>query len=140
MLSQEVATAMRGRAIEVIIQPFSFRELLTHQKVPVPEDLAALTPAKRSRLEKALADYLVGGGFPETRGLPTSARAQLLQSYVDSQPTLTALQNDLMLIACALRLSSSPTTSLAPLANPSLCLELQQLPRHGSPGLGRRSR
>jgi len=83
MLSQEVATAMRGRALEVIIHPFSFRELLTHQNVPVPEDVTALTPAKRSRIEKALSDYLSGGGFPETLGLPATTRSQLLQSYVD---------------------------------------------------------
>ena len=31
MLSQEVATSMRGRALEVIIHPFSFRELLAHE-------------------------------------------------------------------------------------------------------------
>lgn len=83
MLSQEVATAMRGRALEVIIHPFSFREFLEHDQVPVPRDLAVVTPAKRSRLEKALADYLSGGGFPETLGLPAAARSQLLQSYVD---------------------------------------------------------
>lgn len=83
MLSQEVATAMRGRALEVIVHPFSFREVLVHQNVPVPEDATALTPAQRSRVEKALADYLGGGGFPETLGLPANARSQLLQSYVD---------------------------------------------------------
>jgi uncharacterized protein len=83
MLSQEVATSMRGRALEIIIHPFSFRELLAHQSVPVPEDVTALTPAKRSRVEKALADYLSGGGFPETLGLPLDARSRLLQSYVD---------------------------------------------------------
>ncbi|MFN0076341.1 MAG: ATP-binding protein [Prosthecobacter sp.] len=83
MLSQEVATSMRGRALEVVIHPFSFREVLTHQGLPVPDDVAVLTPAKRSRMEKALTDYLVGGGFPETIGLPPDARARLLQSYVD---------------------------------------------------------
>ncbi len=83
MLSQEVATAMRGRALEVIIHPFSFRELLAYQNVRIPDDVSTLTPAKRSRMEKALADYLSGGGFPETLGLPVNARSQLLQSYVD---------------------------------------------------------
>jgi predicted AAA+ superfamily ATPase len=83
MLSQEVATAMRGRALEVIIHPFSFREVLAHQGEPVPEDLTMLTPAKRSRLEKAVSDYVAGGGFPETLGLPTDSRSRLLQSYVD---------------------------------------------------------
>lgn len=36
---------MRGRALEVIIQPFSFRELLVHQTVPMP---AALSACRRS--------------------------------------------------------------------------------------------
>lgn len=83
MLSQEVATSMRGRALETVIHPFSFRESLLHAGRPIPAEIDVLPPAERSRLEKALLDYLGDGGFPEAQGLGASQRTALLRTYVD---------------------------------------------------------
>jgi predicted AAA+ superfamily ATPase len=83
LLSREVATSMRGRAMEAVVTPFSFRETLRHKgKEP---DIAAdrLTKAERSLLEHELTSYLAHGGFPEAQGLDMRNRIELLRSYVD---------------------------------------------------------
>lgn len=82
LLSREIATAMRGRAWEVVIHPFSFEESLRHHQQPMPK-LDFLTAAARSTLEKAFLEYLRVGGFPEAQGLPAGTRHRLLLDYVD---------------------------------------------------------
>lgn len=83
LLSREIATAMRGRAWEVVIHPFSFEEYLRHHGHEVPETPDFLAAPQRSALERAFLDYLVVGGFPETQGLGTAERQRLLSDYVD---------------------------------------------------------
>jgi predicted AAA+ superfamily ATPase len=83
LLSRELATAMRGRAWPVVLHPFSFAEYLDHHGLAVPRTPDVVTPAERSRLDAALLDYLVVGGFPEAQGLDTDARHRLLNDYVD---------------------------------------------------------
>lgn len=83
LLSREVATSMRGRALEVLVHPFSLREVLRHTGAEPTRPWATLPKATRSGIEKALMDYLVGGGFPEAQGLAPRDRAALLRSYVD---------------------------------------------------------
>jgi hypothetical protein len=83
MLSREIATAMRGRAWEVVIHPFGFGEYLRHHGRPLPERPDFVASGERSALEGALLDYLATGGFPEAQGLDAATRAQLLRDYVD---------------------------------------------------------
>jgi len=83
LLSREIATAMRGRAWEVIIHPFSFEEYLRHQGHALPEDPTFLSAPQRSSLEHAFLEYLETGGFPEAQGLAAADRYLLLQDYVD---------------------------------------------------------
>jgi uncharacterized protein len=83
LLSREIATAMRGRAWEVVIHPFSFEEYLRHHGRPVPERADFLAAAERSTLERAFLDYLATGGFPEVQSLNTADRHLLLHDYVD---------------------------------------------------------
>lgn len=84
LLSREIATAMRGRAWEVVLHPFSFEEALRHRghTPPGPGDFP-LAPAARSELEAAFLDYLTTGGFPEAQGHDEPTRRQLLRDYVD---------------------------------------------------------
>lgn len=83
MLSREVHTSMRGRAMEVTVYPFSFRETLLHREL-LPEKAWDLLPkARRSTLENAFRRYLVEGGFPDAQGIALRDRRQLLQGYVD---------------------------------------------------------
>ncbi len=83
LLSREVATSMRGRAVEAVVYPFSFREALRHQGREPEKSPQRLTKSERSHLEKALLDYLQAGGFPEAQGLEMRDRQELLKGYVD---------------------------------------------------------
>jgi predicted AAA+ superfamily ATPase len=83
MLSREVHTSMRGRAMEVTVYPFSFREALSHRDLLPEKEWNALPKARRSTLEKAFRTYLMEGGFPDAQNLDVRDRRPLLQGYVD---------------------------------------------------------
>lgn len=83
LLSREVATSMRGRAMEAVVSPFSLREVLRHAGREPTKPPDRLTKSERSQLNKDLADYLAHGGFPEAQGLDTRNRFELLRTYVD---------------------------------------------------------
>lgn len=83
LLSREIATALRGRAWEVLLHPFSFEETLRHQGVAPPPRPDFLASKDRSALERAFLEYLEVGGFPEAQGLDVATRRQLLRDYVD---------------------------------------------------------
>jgi len=84
MLSREVHTSLRGRSMETIVRPFSFREFLRHRDEEPLEEPRLWTPAQRSSVEQRFSEYLRHGGFPEAQGLETRTRIALLQGYVDS--------------------------------------------------------
>ncbi len=84
LLSREVATSMRGRAVEALVHPFSFREVLRHLGREPVTAAERLPKAQRSALERDLRAYLARGGFPEAAGVAsTRDRLDLLRSYVD---------------------------------------------------------
>lgn len=83
LLSREVATSMRGRAMEVLVHPFSLREVLRHRGAEPMSAWADLPKAGRSTLDKYFRAYLAEGGFPESQGVPARDRASLLRTYVD---------------------------------------------------------
>lgn len=83
LLSREVATSMRGRGVEVLVHPFSFREYLRHRNAEPLTPVSSLPKARRSALEKHFRAYLEEGGFPEAQGLFPRDRGVLLRSYVD---------------------------------------------------------
>lgn len=81
LLSKEIATSMRGRALATELFPFSFDEALAYAHVEAPRT----RPGKklRSELERRLDAYLFVGGFPEAQRLEAHKRTQLLQEYLD---------------------------------------------------------
>ena len=83
LLSREIATSMRGRAWEIAIHPFSFREFLRHHGHEIPADASLLSAKKTAALDHYFAHYIETGGFPEAQGLDPATRRQLLQGYVD---------------------------------------------------------
>lgn len=83
LLSREVATSMRGRAMEVLVHPFSFREALRHIGAEPDRPSVELAKAMRSVVEKHFRTYLAEGGFPEAQGLSSRDRVSLLRTYVD---------------------------------------------------------
>ncbi|MEW6429345.1 MAG: ATP-binding protein [Thermodesulfobacteriota bacterium] len=84
MLSREVHTSLRGRGMETVIRPFSFREFLRHRGEEPEEESSRWTSATRSLVEKRFGEFLVEGGFPETQGMAPALRVELLQGYVDT--------------------------------------------------------
>ena len=84
MLSREVHTSLRGRGIETVVRPFSFREFLRHRGEEPQVSPGRWTADQRSRVEKRFGEYLIEGGFPEAQGLAPALRIALLQSYVDT--------------------------------------------------------
>jgi hypothetical protein len=84
MLSREVHTSLRGRGMETVIRPFSFREFLRHRGEEPAKPARRWTAAERSLVEKRFREFLVEGGFPEAQGLSAALRIELLQGYVDT--------------------------------------------------------
>ncbi|MBT1173646.1 ATP-binding protein [Bifidobacterium sp. MA2] len=85
MLSTEIATEFRGRALDFELLPYSFREFVVSRGLLEPGDVRrARDHDKRDRLvlSNAMRDYLEQGGFPAVAGLPAPQRIALLQSYV----------------------------------------------------------
>lgn len=83
LLSREVATSLRGRAMEVLVHPFSFRETLRHAGIEPKKPFSRLKPTERAFLDNRLRVYLTEGGFPEAQGASARNRASLLNGYVD---------------------------------------------------------
>jgi len=83
LLSREVATSMRGRGLEVLVHPFSFREYLRHRDAEPARPWSHLPKATRSALTRHFRDYLVTGGFPEAQGAAPRDRGLLLRSFAD---------------------------------------------------------
>jgi len=83
LLSREVATSLRGRGLEVLVHPFSFREALRHAGREPKQPWNRPTRAERSEVDHRLRHYLTAGGFPEAQGLEARDRGELLQRYVD---------------------------------------------------------
>jgi uncharacterized protein len=84
MLSREVHTSLRGRGIETVIRPFSFREFLRHRAEEPAAKPRRWTADQRSLIEKRFGEYLLEGGFPEAQGLAPTLQVELLQGYVDT--------------------------------------------------------
>jgi predicted AAA+ superfamily ATPase len=84
MLSREITSSLRGRALEAQVFPFSFREALRHRGEEPDRSPERWSSAEHSRLRNHLRSYLLEGGFPEAQGLDPRSRRVLLTSYVDS--------------------------------------------------------
>ena len=80
LLSQEIATSLRGRSLTTELFPFSFVEVLAHRGIPAEPRPSAQV---RSSIEHASTEYLRRGGFPEIQALDESTRVRVLQSYLD---------------------------------------------------------
>lgn len=80
LLSTDIATALRGRALSRTVYPFSFSEVLRYRNIP--PDLHA--SRHRTGIESALDEYLEEGGFPETLAMQKrQLREETLQDYFE---------------------------------------------------------
>jgi predicted AAA+ superfamily ATPase len=78
MLSKEIATQMRGRALSWEIFPFSFGEFLDWKGI---DGTGPLSTKKRLLVQKAFDEYWETGGFPEVAGLGRHLRIKIHQEY-----------------------------------------------------------
>jgi len=83
LLSTEVHTSLRGRSMEVLIHPFSFREALRHAGEEPTGAWDRLDVGERAAVDAALRRYLTVGGFPEAQEIDVLDRLPLLKGYVD---------------------------------------------------------
>lgn len=81
MLSREIATQMRGRALSWEMFPFSFREFLDYKGI---ESNGPHSTKKRLTLQKAFEEYMECGGFPEVAGLSRMLRIKIHQEYFNA--------------------------------------------------------
>jgi uncharacterized protein len=82
-LSSEVHTSLRGRSMEVLVHPFSFREALRHAGEEPSAEWTHLGPDERANVDAALRRYLGVGGFPEAQQTDHRDRMALLKGYAD---------------------------------------------------------
>ena len=78
MLSREIATQMRGRALSWEMFPFSFREFLDCKEI---DSEGALSTKKRLLVQKGFEAFWESGGFPEAAGLGRNLRIKTHQEY-----------------------------------------------------------
>jgi len=78
MLSKEIATQMRGRALTWELFPFSFGEFLDHKEI---ENEGPLSTKKRLLVQKGFEEYWESGGFPEVADLSRLLRIKTHQEY-----------------------------------------------------------
>lgn len=78
LLSREIATQMRGRALSWEIFPFSFREYLNYKGI---DSGGALSSKRRLLIQKAFEEYWETGGFPEVIGIDRHLRIKTHQEY-----------------------------------------------------------
>ncbi len=78
MLSREIATQMRGRALSWELFPFSFREFLDYKGI---DSAGPLSTKQRLTVQKAFDEYWETGGFPEVAGLERQLRIKIHQEY-----------------------------------------------------------
>jgi uncharacterized protein len=83
LLGREVSTSLRGRAMEVLVHPFSFREALRHAGREPTEAWSRLGPDERAGIDADLRTYLTVGGFPEAQSIDVRDRLPMLKGYVD---------------------------------------------------------
>ena len=84
LLSEEIATQMRGRSLPIEVFPLSFPEYLRFNGILSDVPKAGFTAREKGVLRKAMSDYAERGGFPDVQDVSSGMRAAMLQEYVDA--------------------------------------------------------
>jgi predicted AAA+ superfamily ATPase len=81
LLSKEIATQMRGRALTWELFPFLFKEYLTFFKIKTGK---TFTSQERLKILKTFESYWIQGGFPEVFKQDNLLRIKIHQEYFNS--------------------------------------------------------
>jgi len=79
LLSQEIASSLRGRTLTYEIFPFSFKEYLAFREIEINYH----SSKNLSFIKNALASYLCEGGFAETFSESSEIQKKILHDYLD---------------------------------------------------------
>ncbi|MBK9385683.1 MAG: ATP-binding protein [Planctomycetes bacterium] len=82
LLSTEIATSLRGRALTTEVLPFSFREALRHRGIEAPARWP-VPQGTRAKLRHEFDRNLTVGGFPEVQD-DDEHRQRILQGDLDA--------------------------------------------------------
>lgn len=82
LLSKEISSNLRGRALSLEILPYSFKEYLAAHAKGFPQKPLGKMAIDNTR--KSLLDYFSYGGFPAVQGLPKNEWREALQGYIDT--------------------------------------------------------
>ncbi len=77
LLSKEIASYLTGRAIEIRVYPFSFKEFLQYKKISFTQKNMIRSKPK---LLVTFKEYLLFGGFPEVIKAPSNDKTIVLRS------------------------------------------------------------
>ena len=80
LLSEEIATQLRGRGLTMLVLPFSFREFLQVKGLNVKTDI--ISSYEESRIKNFLRLYLKDGGFPDIV-LTSINREEYFRDYIN---------------------------------------------------------
>lgn len=80
LLSKEIATSLRGRAIATEVWPFDIYEFAKATSTELSE--GDMSPRQKDEYLALINQYLLAGGFPETVGYTDLHRARVHEDYV----------------------------------------------------------
>lgn len=81
LLSKDIATQMRGRALSWEMFPFSFKEFLVAKET---KNTLPLSTKERLMVQNSFEEYWETGGFPEVTTLNKNLRIKIHQEYFHS--------------------------------------------------------
>ncbi len=81
MSSKEIPTELRGRFLEVRVFPLSFREFLSFKGLALNLKEAEYAENEKSKVLKALGEYLTYGALPEIALSQEDRKAEIVRSY-----------------------------------------------------------
>jgi len=83
LLSQEIATSLRGRTLRYEVFTLGFREFLRFKGFDFDVKRDLYTPKKKAQLIRYFEEYILWGGFPEVVFLPKELKLKTLQEYFE---------------------------------------------------------
>lgn len=83
LLSQEIATALRGRTLQYELLPLNFKEFLKFRKFQFDPERDFYSLSKKAKVMQLFQEYLDFGGFPEVVFLEKELRIKTLQEYFE---------------------------------------------------------
>ncbi|MCU4138885.1 MAG: putative ATPase [Thermodesulfobacteria bacterium] len=83
LLSQEIATSLRGRTVKYELFPLTFHEFLRFKNFDFDIEKDFYSPPRKAKLINLFNEYLIFGGFPEIIFLEKELKIKTLQEYFE---------------------------------------------------------